>query len=160
MKKWRPMHTLNYRLSPTPHAVTLPHEFLPTSLIKSSHRLNSKSKNWHFHFSRYKSLIRSWTLVMCCLSVAPKTISNMYPVAAMWVTGGWTQLQTLEYLCSYDHQKLTPGKSKVLSSNDPIRRWTGCGNTICSIIRSWHGLYMKDGCSHCGITRPGRLSPV
>lgn len=81
----------------------------------SNHRIRSKSKSWRFHFSRYKSLIRSWTIVMSSLSVAPKTIWNMYRVAAMWVTEGWTQHQTLEYLCSYDHQKPTFGKSKVCS---------------------------------------------
>lgn len=75
-----------------------------------------QSKSWHFHSSRFKSLIRRWTIVMSSLSVAPKTMWNMYPVAAMWVTEGWTQRQTLEYLCSYDHQKPAFCKSKVFSS--------------------------------------------
>ena len=81
----------------------------------SKHRPRSNSKSWRFHFSRYKSLIRRWTIVMSSLSVAPKTISNMYPVAAMWVTEGWTQHQTLEYLCSYDHQNQLLVKSRKCS---------------------------------------------
>lgn len=64
-----------------------------------------QTKSWRFHSSRFKSLIRRWTILVCSLSVAPKAIWNMYPVAAMWVTEGWTQHQTLEYLCSYDHGK-------------------------------------------------------
>ena len=97
----------------------------------SKHRLRSNSKSWHFHFSRYKSLIRRWTIVMSSLSVAPKTIWNMYPVAAMWVTEGWTQRQTLEYLCSYDHQNQLLVKSRKCSLlfelsmlKYMIRRWT------------------------------------
>lgn len=95
----------------------------------SKHHLRSNSKSWRFHFSRYKSLIRRWTIVMSSLSVAPKTISNMYPVAAMWVTEGWTQHQTLEYLCSYDHQNQLLVKSRkcsllfVLSMLKYMIRW-------------------------------------
>ena len=76
---------------------------------------SQRSKNWRFHSSRFKSLIRSWILLMSSLSVAPKAIWNMYPVAAMWVTEGWTQRQTLEYLCSYDHQNQVLVKTRRCS---------------------------------------------
>lgn len=100
------------------------------SVLLSQHMFQThKSKSWHFHSSRYKSLNRSWILVVSSLSVAPKAIWNMSPVAAMWVTEGWTQHLTLEYLCSYDHQKTAFGKRRkcsLFSLCSPFcnRRWT------------------------------------
>lgn len=83
-----------------------------------------KSKSWHFHFSRYKSLIRRWILVVSSQSVAPKAIWNMYQVEAMWVTEGWTQHQTLEYLCSYDHPNQALGKTDIFSHLCLKNQWS------------------------------------
>lgn len=106
---WSVPH-LDLHVSTHQHQLTAVSESVASIFLQASqlmcHTIVSaqRSKSWRFHSSRFKSLIRSWILLMSSLSVAPKAIWNMYPVAAMWVTEGWTQRQTLEYLCSYDHQ--------------------------------------------------------